>query len=126
MSSYDWFLFLHVLFAFALTAGIVCLVPYVTGGPDTPLVARLAKVGGILASVGGVGTLLLGLALTANRDYKFFTLWIVGAIVLWAVGMATGERVARVEDRRQAARLQWMSATAVFLILILMIFKPGA
>jgi hypothetical protein len=125
VSSYDWLLFLHLLFAAALVAGVVVLVPHAVGRPDTPLVARLTKAGSILAPVGGMGTLLLGVALVANRDYKFFTVWIVGAILLWVVGTATGERSVRVDDRRQVAILHWTSAVALFLILVLMIFKPG-
>jgi hypothetical protein len=124
VSSYDWLLFLHVLFGVALVTGVVCLTPYAMGRGDTPVVNRLLKVGGILAASGGLGALLLGFALIANRDYKFFSFWIVGSLLLWLVGVATGERVARVE-RPRAARLHVISAIAVFCLLILMIFKPG-
>lgn len=126
MSGYDWLLFFHVFFAFTLVTGVVVLAPYGTGRPDTPLIGRMAKVGGLLAPIGGMGTLILGLILIANQDYKFFTFWILGAIVLWVVGTATGERVMRVDDRGQATRLFWISSTALFLMLVLMIFKPGA
>lgn len=126
MSAYDWLLFGHVLFAFTLVTGVVVLVPYGVGRPATPLIGRLAKVGGALAPIGGMGTLVLGLILVANRDYKFFTFWILGAIVLWVIGTATGERVMRVEDRGQATRLFYISSTALLLMLVLMIFKPGA
>jgi heme O synthase-like polyprenyltransferase len=73
-----------------------------------------------------MGTLIFGLWLVANRDYKFFSFWILAAIVLWVVGTATGERVMKVEDRGQATRLFWISSLALFLMLVLMIFKPGA
>jgi hypothetical protein len=126
VSSYDWLLFLHVLFAFTLVTGVVILVPYGVGRPDTPLIGRLAKVGGALAPIGGMGTLIFGLILVANRDYKFFSFWILAAIVLWVVGTATGERVMRVDDRGKATRLFWISSLALFLMLVVMIFKPGA
>src|SRR4051794_5692308 len=126
MSSYDWLLFGHLLAAFTLVSGVVILAPYGLNWPDSPLVARLTKVGAVLAPVGGLGTLILGLILVANRDYKFFSVWILGAIVLWMVGTGTGERVEKVEDRRQATRLYAISSAALFGMLILMIFKPGA
>jgi hypothetical protein len=125
VSSYDWLLFLHVLFATALVAGVVALVPHAAGRPETPLVARLTKAGSILAPVGGMGVLLLGLALVADRDYKFFSFWIIAAIVLWLVGTATGEKSVRVDDRRKGAVLHWTSAVALTLILVLMVWKPG-
>lgn len=122
---YDLLLFLHVLFAFALVAGTVCLVPYALSSADGPVVERLTKTGAIMSAVGGMGTLILGIALIIDADYKFFTVWIVGALVLWAVGTGAGERIGKVE-RPQARTLHVVASVAVLVILVLMIWKPGA
>ena len=122
---YDLLLFLHVLAAFVLVAGTICLVPHSLTSAEGPVVERLFKTGGILAAVGGMGTLIFGLLLVWDADYKFFTLWIVGAIVLWIIGTGTGERTGRVE-RAQSRPLVLISSLAILGILILMIWKPGA
>ena len=122
---YDLLLFLHLLAAFVLVAGTMCLVPHAMTRAEGPVVERLFKTGGILAAVGGMGTLIFGLLLVWDADYKFFTFWIIGALVLWVVGTGTGERTNRVE-RAQARPLLLISSLAVLGILILMIWKPGA
>ena len=122
---YDLLLFLHVLAAFILVAGTVCLAPYTLTRAEGPVVDRLFKTGGILAAVGGIGTLIFGLLLIWEAEYRFFTVWIIGGLVLWAVGTGTGERTAKVE-RAQARALHIVASLAVLGVLILMIFKPGA
>lgn len=122
---YDLLLFLHVLSAFVLVTGTVCLVPYTLTRAEGPLVEQLTKAGGIMAAVGSVGSLILGIALIADADYEFFTLWIVGALVLWAVATGTGERIVKVE-RAQARTLHLVAAAGLVGILVLMIWKPGA
>ena len=122
---YDLLLFLHVLAAFVLVAGTVCLVPHALTSAEGPVVERLFKTGGILAAAGGIATLVFGLLLVWDAEYEFFTLWIVGALVLWLVGTGTGERVGRVE-RAKARPLHLISSVAILVILALMIWKPGA
>ena len=122
---YDLLLFLHLLAGFVLVAGAVCLVPYTMTRAEGPLVERLMKTGGIMAAAGGMGTLIFGLLLVWDAEYKFFTLWIIGAIVLWAVASGTGERTGKVE-RAQARPLHIVASLATLAILILMIWKPGA
>jgi hypothetical protein len=126
MSRYELLLFLHVLLAFVLIGGAIMVAPYALTRAEGPLVERMSKVGGIMAGVAGMGTLILGLLLVWDAEYKFFTGWIIGAIVLWIVASATGERVGRVEDRAKARPLQLIAMGSAFLILILMIWKPGA
>ena len=122
---YDLLLFLHVLAAFALVAGIACLTPYTLTRAEGPVVDRLFKTGGILSAVGGMGTLIFGLLLVWDVEYEFFTVWIIGALILWAIGTGAGERTAKVE-RARARALQVVASLAVLGILILMIWKPGA
>lgn len=121
---YDLLLFLHVLTAFVLVAGTACLVPHALTRAEGPVVERLFKTGGILSAVGGMGTLVFGLLLIWEADYRFFTTWIIGALVLWLVGTGTGERIGKVE-RAQARPLLIVTSLAVLGILILMIWKPG-
>jgi hypothetical protein len=125
MSRYELLLFLHLLSAFALVAGTLCLFPYVFSRVEGPVIDRLFKLGGIASAVGGMGTLIFGLLLIWDVEYRFFELWIVGAIILWLVGTGAGERIGRVE-RPRANPLLLAASASVLLILVLMIWKPGA
>lgn len=121
---YDLLLFLHVLAAFMLVAGTVCLVPHALTRAEGPVVERLFKTGGILSAVGGMGTLVFGLLLVWDAEYRFFTAWIIGALVLWLVGTGTGDRIGKVE-RAQSRPLLIVVSLAVLGVLVLMIWKPG-
>src|SRR4051812_11900431 len=106
-----------------------------------------------LVGAGSLLVLLFGVWLAFEKDdYNIWDPWIVAAIVLWAiasalgqrsgVGMAEAAKLANQEaaagsetisgelraalDDRQALTLQLISLGAVLLILIDMIFKPGA
>jgi hypothetical protein len=147
---YDTLLFLHVLAAFFLGAGVVIYSAFVLGSPvnrPTRLVAE------ILWGIGGLGTLALGIWLALYLDaYEIWDGWIIGAIVLWALGVEAGRRggqnyadaqkhaeqlaaagrdepdaelASRLRDRR-AALLTGVSALAILLVLVDMIYKPGA
>ena len=115
---------------------------------------RVAQPANVLVIVGTLGTLILGIALAIERDeYQVWDGWILGAIALWAVAVETGRRGGvpyaeakklaeqRVADGRGdepspelAAKLQdrsgmilnAVSSLAVLLILVDMIYKPGA
>ena len=121
---YDLLLFLHLVAAFVLVAGAVCLVPYTMTRAEGPVVERLTKTGGMMAAAGGMGTLIFGLLLVWDAEYEFFTVWIVGAILLWLVATGTGERTGKVE-RAQARALHVVASLATLAILVLMIWKPG-
>ncbi len=95
--------------------------------------------------------LLLGIALAIDLDdYQVWDAWILVSILLWAIGGAAGSRVgahyagaqelaqrladedepspelgAKLSDRRVAI-LHAITVTAFTIILVLMIFKPGA
>jgi uncharacterized membrane protein len=114
---------------------------------------RITKPANVAVIVGTLGTLLLGIWLAIDADaYKVWDGWMLAAIVLWAISAETGRRggvnyqlaekqakslvaegrnepnaelAARLRDRN-AALLNAVSTLAVLLILIDMIWKPGA
>lgn len=115
---------------------------------------RVARPANVLVVVGTLGTLILGIALAIERDeYRVWDGWILGAIVLWAIAAETGRRggavygeAARLAERlagegrgeepsealrmklqdRSAMILNAVSSLAVLLILVDMVYKPGA
>src|SRR4051794_323290 len=125
-------------------------------GTDRPRRAiaysRVAAIGGPLVGAGAGLALLLGIALAIDLDeYQVWDAWILISIVLWAIGGATGSRVgthyagaqelakrlqgagdepsselaAELSDRRVAV-LHVITVVAFTIILVLMVFKPGA
>lgn len=122
MSGYETLLFIHVVGAFAIVAGLACITPLVLDATvDEPAGGRLNQTGLWLFRVGGLLTLVFGIWLIADRDYRFFKAWIIGALVLWLVAAGTGESAAAKKDQT----LYWVAAAATAAVFILMIFKPG-
>jgi uncharacterized membrane protein len=135
----DWLLSLHVLSAFALMGAIVVFwaVVLATRAP-TPLLPQSA-VGAIsrptnaIIGAGAIAALVFGVWLAIDIDgYELWDGWILASIVLWLIGSALGERGGRAFARgdaagwRQGLRLQTAATLAFVVILVLMIFKPGA
>jgi uncharacterized membrane protein len=114
--------------------------------------SRLAAVGNPLLGAGAGLALLLGIALAIDLDdYQVWDAWILISIALWVIGGVAGERVgahytgaqelaerltgggdessselaAKLSDRR-VATLHAITVAAFTIILVLMIFKPGA
>jgi hypothetical protein len=115
---------------------------------------RIAKPANILVIVGTLGTLIFGIWLAIDFDaYQVWDGWVLLAIVLWAISAGTGQRggqtyaeAAKLAGRldaenrgaepsselktllqdRRAMWLNIVSSAAVLLILIDMIYKPGA
>jgi hypothetical protein len=115
---------------------------------------RVARPANILVIVGTVGTLIFGIWLAIDADaYEIWDGWILAALVLWAISAATGQRggatyaeaqktaerlaaEGRAEEPspelrallkdRNAIVLNVVSSVAVLLILLDMIYKPGA
>jgi uncharacterized membrane protein len=115
---------------------------------------RVARPANILVGVGTVGTLIFGIWLAIERDeYQVWDGWILAALVLWAIATELGRRggtvygeAAKLAGRlasegrgdepsaelrtllqdRTAMVLQALSSLGVLVILILMIYKPGA
>ena len=113
----------------------------------------IVKVGNAAVGIGAVGTILLGIWLTFALDgYAIWDGWIIAALVLWAVAGAVGQRTGAAYMRgmtkakeldAQGQRganaellalnrtsngvlLHALTSVAVLLILLDMIFKPGA
>ena len=120
---------------------------------DTIRMEPIVKVGNAAVGVGGVGTIVLGIWLAFALDsYAIWDGWIIAAIVLWAVAGAFGQRtgVAYLRGMTKAKELEAagqrgasaellalnrtsngvllhaLASASVLLILLDMIFKPGA
>lgn len=126
---YDWLLFLHVLAAFLLVAGLAAYGVLLLEGGD--VVRRvLARPAGALWNVGGLGVLVFGIWLALNVDgYELWDGWIIAAIVLWLIASGAGGRLSAVLREggpdRAGMQLAVMSA-ATLALLVDMIVKPGA
>jgi hypothetical protein len=137
MSLYETLLFFHVFGAFALVAGTTAMAPFAFGWGQAALeragAAKLAGIGSILSGIGAVLTLVLGLWLVSNVGYQFFRLWILGALVFWAIaGYTNGEvskaarAVGKGESSGRDVRVLWViDALGATILLVLMIWKPG-
>ena len=115
---------------------------------------RVARPANVFVGIGTVGTLVFGIWLAIERDeYQVWDGWILIALVLWAIATELGRRggntfgeAAKLAGRlsaegrgdessvelrtllqdRRAIMLQALSSLGVLLILIDMIYKPGA
>lgn len=130
MSLYEWLLFLHLLAAFLLVAGLAAYGAVVLGAGDAAVARALTSPATVLWSAGGLGVLLFGIALALEVDsYQLWDGWIIAAVVLWLVASAAGGRLARElrEGGRGSPRLLFaVMAIASFALLIDMVYKPGA
>jgi hypothetical protein len=133
MSLDDWVLALHLLSAFALVAAVVMFwVLYLALDAAIP---GLVRIGTIAVAAGSIGTLVFGVWLAISLDaYQVWDGWVIAAIVLWAIAFETGRRSGEVvagdvpsaEARSRALVLHGVSSLAILLLLIDMIWKPGA
>ena len=139
MEFSDWLLFLHVLSAFVVVGSLTALWALVIATrPSAPILApeeakRFGNAFGPAVGAGLMGTLVFGIWLALDSDsYGIFDGWIIAALVVWAfggwAGGEAGKRFSRepVPDRTAGVRFQTLSSLAVVVILILMIWKPGA
>jgi len=132
----DWILALHVLSAVAVVAALVVFWVLVVAarGVDAEeanrQLAPLARLGTITVIAGLVGTLVFGVWLALSvGGYDLWDGWIIAALVLWVVGAGTGQQsgVAFAQgDQRRGVLLHAISSAAIVLILVDMIWKPGA
>lgn len=115
--------------------------------------APVVLVGNIVVGIGGVGTIVFGIWLAISLDaYQVWDGWVIAAVVLWAIAMGTGQRAGVAYDAgmkkaeelkasgqtgpsaellamnrtRPGLLMSALSTVAVVLILIDMIWKPGA
>jgi len=114
---------------------------------------RMHRVGDVLVAVGSIGVLVFGIWLAIDVDgYEVWDGWVIAALVLWlimgALGSRTGKLYKPARDRtvalardgsdapsaelralfqdRRALWLHVAGVVTVVLLLIDMIFKPGA
>jgi hypothetical protein len=130
VSLYEWLLFLHVLAAFLLVAGLAGYGVLVLGGGGDAARRALAPPTLALWSAGGRGVLVVGIWLAFEvDDYELWDGWIIAAIVLWLVASGAGgrlERGVRQGTLDGAGVLLAVMSLATAGLLIDMIFKPGA
>ena len=120
---------------------------------DVARLFRISKVGDVLIAVGSIGVLVFGIWLAIDVDgYEVWDGWVIAAIVLWlvmgALGSQTGKIYNAARDRARAlvregnnapsAELRalvqnrpglWFHTGGIVVVLLLlidMIFKPGA
>lgn len=120
---------------------------------DIARLFRLSRLADVLIVIGSIGVLVLGIWLAIEVDsYKVWDGWVIAAIVLWlafaAIGSRTGKhydaarkraRTLVTEDRNApdaeligmmrsstGTALQLTSAAIVLVMLVDMIYKPGA
>ena len=113
----EYVLFLHVLAAFMLAATTV-MASAVALGATVP--ERTARVSNLLWDIGGGGTLILGVWLALD-EYDILDGWIIAGLVLWALAAESGRRA-----RDEPVPWHWVRAALVVLLLVDMVWKPGA
>lgn len=159
MSFYEWLLALHVLAAFALVAALVLYTVVIAVSWNLAVPSqivrmfRISRVGDVAIAVGAIGTLVFGIWLAIDSDdYQVWDGWVIAALVLWLLSMATGSRAGAVytavRDRaralvtegrdapdselttmlRSTTGLALHTATVVLILalVVVMIYKPGA
>jgi uncharacterized membrane protein len=148
VSRYDWLLFLHVLAAFALVASLVIFTTLFTttraaaATGAAPLV-RISWLASRLWETGTLGTLVFGLWLAIDppppiESYGILDGWIIAALVLWFIASGSGSQVVSAYTEARSggdlSALRTPRATSQHIVMILaatlllvdMIFKPGA
>jgi uncharacterized membrane protein len=137
MDLYDWLLFLHVLSAFLVVGALTALWALILGTRgeaslfDPRSAMTYGRTAGILVGIGMIGTLVFGIWLAIDR-YQIWDGWILASLVLWAIGGWAGGKAGQeferdpVAGRAAGIRFQTINSVAALIILVLMIWKPGA
>ena len=135
---YDWLLFLHVLSAFFAVGALTALWGLILGTRGaTPMLGQQSgmtygRTAGILVGVGMLGAIVFGVWLAIHEEaYQVWDAWILASLVLWAIGGWAGGQAGRAFEsgpsgRAAGIRFHTISSVAVVIILVLMIWKPGA
>ena len=126
----DTLLFLHLLSAAVLIAGVAGLSARALG---VQLDAGALKVFYVFWNGGAAGALIFGIWLALNIDgYEVWDAWILIAIVLFlAAGGVVERALASYRDTAgpissSAAQLHWLGVALIVLLLADMIWKPWA
>jgi len=135
---HEWLLFLHVLGAFVAVGALTALWGLILGtrgtAPlfDPPSALQFGRVSGILVGVGMTTALVFGIWLAIDLDaYELWNGWILASLVLWAIGGWAGGQAGKAFEsgpggREAGIRFQAINSVGVLVILVLMIWKPGA
>lgn len=142
---YSTLLFLHVLLAFVLVAAVMLFWALILGTRPgraslTPAAAMwLGRAGAITVGIGSLGVVVFGIWLAIERpQYHPWDGWILASLILWALAVGTGQRAGRFFQRaalnpgeaatlrRTGLRLQTVAGISLIVILVLMVWKPGA
>ena len=156
MSLDDWILALHVLSAFAFVTGVGVfwlLIVSVRGAESPAATLRavpLARFADAATGTGATGTIVFGVWLALSvGGYDIWDPWIVAALVLWLVATGFGRlasawwtaAAARARELDAAGEVQpsrelnrasagvvfhALASATVLLLLLDMIWKPGA
>ena len=134
MSTYEWLLLLHLLAAFLLVAGVVTFGVMVSGSREAVVSRALGPPALALWNAGGLGVIVFGIWLALEVDgYELWDGWVIAAIVLWFVASGAGGRLGAgvregkpVQSIDRAGAMVTVMAIATLLLLLDMIFKPGA
>ncbi|MGH3072356.1 MAG: hypothetical protein ACRDNB_08835 [Gaiellaceae bacterium] len=138
MDLYDWLLFLHVLSAFLVVGALTALWTLILGtrpagptlAPDSAM--RFGRTAGITIGAGMMGAILFGIWLAIDVDgYELWDGWILASFALWAITGWAGGRAGKAFQtgpggRPTGIRFQSITTVGVLLLLIVMIWKPGA
>ncbi len=127
---YEWLLFFHVVAGFMVVAGVTAYGVLVFNG-GAAVKRALGPPALALWNGGALGVLVFGVWLAIDVDgYQLWDPWIIAALVLWLIAGGTGDRLSRSlregDESADARVLVGIMALATALLLIDMIFKPGA
>jgi hypothetical protein len=139
---YDTLLFIHVFSAFLLVGALTAFWALVLATrPGSPLLSQdaagaIARPINVVVIAGTVGTLIFGVWLAIDHDdYQVWDGWILAALVGWVLsgwlGGQSGREFTRAMDgsldaRRRGLLFHTGSSLVVLVVLVLMIYKPGA
>ena len=138
MDLYDWLLFLHVLSAFLAVGAMAALWGLILGTRSEGLLdpasaMTYGRTFGLIVGVGMMGAIVFGTWLAIHVDgYELWDGWILASLVLWAIAGGAGGQAGKafeagsVAGRDKAIRFHAITSIGLILILILMIWKPGA
>jgi hypothetical protein len=153
VSFFDWMLALHLLAAFAAATALVLFSVLVFSGrrmttlEETRTLFRVAPIGNVLI-IAGIGLVFVfGVILALDSDrFNLWDGWVIAGIVLWALFAGVGQRSGKYYDevqklaehdgneaevlarlRASTGALLHLATVALFVLILLdMIFKPGA
>jgi hypothetical protein len=153
VSFFDWMLAFHLLSAFAAATALVLFSVLVFSGrrmttlEQTRTLFRIAPIGNALI-IAGIGLVFVfGVILALDSDtFNIWDGWVIAGIVLWALFAGVGQRSGKYYDevqklaeqdgneaevlarlRASTGALLHLATVALFLLILLdMIFKPGA